>query len=490
MDLWDRFRLSGDICLLNEFVLELISGHLNSEGENVIDVLRELFQVAECREALQSALLDVLWLFDLEAEISSGSLSANSSFDASISAPSSTSSVNEFNASPIVLLAKELFEHGFIDVALALERLEPSFLEVIGVVASADLFNKKLIKLNTAVYYRQQKYNLLREESEGFSRLLVMLAESSSLDPQLVFDRVMVMIGTFDLDPIRVLDLILDEFTFHFVPNLYLPLLKLFAFPASTIVSLLGFKLEFTASEEGSKFGVDYFEALFKMIASLLSEGLISLSALYPRLLPSDEDCEAELQTFHAELLKAASKMGVVNLSGAAEKDASQSDPIAKALEPESLSEQFASDTFAQKLAELSPTRNQKVYLVLALLQMDRVEEAKTILESLPCLVSLHPNLPALLTHHSQLHHLLQPGHLASNLQLFVKICRSEPSKEVIAQFLLPALSLSGNNALLFSQEVWSLLRDLPYQERYSLYGTWSESKFKMNIFQHILISV
>ncbi len=471
-ELWERFRTSRDVCLLNEIILELVSGHLNGEGDNVIEVLQILFQFTEFRGILQSTLLDVLWLFDLEAEITSNSV--NSSFDTSVA---SVESLKEGNLSPIVLLAKELFEQGFIDVSLALERLEPLFLEGIGIIASADLLNKKLIKLNTAVYYRQQKFNLLREESEGFSRLLVMLAESDPLDPQLVFERVMIMIGTFDLDPIRVLDLILDEFTFHFTPRLYLPLFKMFAFPSSTIVSLLGFKLEFAASEEGKKFGIDYFEALFRMISSLLAEGLISLPALYPRLQPSDADCEAELTSFHAELAKAAAKMGVVNLAGASDKESSNLDAVAKALEPDSLSEQFASDAFAQKLLELSPARNQKIHFVVALLEAGRLEEAKTILESLPCLLSLNPTVPVLVSKHPQLHHLLQPGHLAYNLQLFVQICRSKPSKEIIAQSLLPALPLSGANALLFAQELWSLLRELSYQERYSLYGVWSSSK-------------
>ena len=37
-------------------------------------------------------------------------------------------------------------------------------------------FQKKLIKMNTALVYRQQKYNLLREETEGYAKLVVILS--------------------------------------------------------------------------------------------------------------------------------------------------------------------------------------------------------------------------------------------------------------------------------------------------------------------------
>jgi len=45
--------------------------------------------------------------------------------------------------------------------------LEPELLCAAGLVVSAESMDKKLKKLNTDAVYRQQKYNLLREESEG-----------------------------------------------------------------------------------------------------------------------------------------------------------------------------------------------------------------------------------------------------------------------------------------------------------------------------------
>jgi THO complex subunit 2 len=81
--------------------------------------------------------------------------------------------------------------------------------------------------------YKQNKFNLLREQSEGYSKLMVEL--SSSLGPshssqdgrpvesysvieeraRPVWEKVVSLIGYFDLDPNRALDIILDVLSQH-----------------------------------------------------------------------------------------------------------------------------------------------------------------------------------------------------------------------------------------------------------------------------------
>lgn len=81
--------------------------------------------------------------------------------------------------------------------------------------------------------YKQNKFNLLREESEGYSKLTVEL--TSSLGPphspqtgrtteplgvveeraRPVWEKVISLIGYFDLDPNRALDIILDVLSQH-----------------------------------------------------------------------------------------------------------------------------------------------------------------------------------------------------------------------------------------------------------------------------------
>lgn len=74
------------------------------------------------------------------------------------------------------------------------------------------------IRQQTNLLYRQSNYNLLREETEGYSKLITELFTTSSSEPltseviEETFERVKGMIGAFDLDVGRVLDITLDVF--------------------------------------------------------------------------------------------------------------------------------------------------------------------------------------------------------------------------------------------------------------------------------------
>lgn len=104
------------------------------------------------------------------------------------------------------------------EVSPALMRLilEPPLLTQLGLVR--DSFVRMGIRTSTNLLYRQSNYNLLREETEGFSKLVTELFTTSSNEPpsydyvQSAFNRVMSLIGTFDLHPGRVLDVTLDVF--------------------------------------------------------------------------------------------------------------------------------------------------------------------------------------------------------------------------------------------------------------------------------------
>ena len=52
---------------------------------------------------------------------------------------------------------------------------EGEFLEEAGFVASASAFRKKEIRVNTRVVYTQKKFNLLREETEGYAKVIAVL---------------------------------------------------------------------------------------------------------------------------------------------------------------------------------------------------------------------------------------------------------------------------------------------------------------------------
>ena len=92
--------------------------------------------------------------------------------------------------------------------------LEDNLLVTLGLVRPA--FTRMFIRKQTNILYKQSNYNLLREESEGYSKLMTELfTVSQNEDPTSdivheTFENVKSLIGAFDLDAGRVLDVILD----------------------------------------------------------------------------------------------------------------------------------------------------------------------------------------------------------------------------------------------------------------------------------------
>ncbi|KAF7555805.1 hypothetical protein G7Z17_g1895 [Cylindrodendrum hubeiense] len=101
-----------------------------------------------------------------------------------------------------------------VSPALMRKVLDSQVLQQLGLIR--DNFAKLGIKQATNQLYRQANYNLLREETEGYSKLITELFTTSSVTPpppelaEQTFERVKALIGTFDLDVGRVLDVTLD----------------------------------------------------------------------------------------------------------------------------------------------------------------------------------------------------------------------------------------------------------------------------------------
>ena len=94
--------------------------------------------------------------------------------------------------------------------------LDSTLLENFGMIRNT--FVRVGIRNTTNLLYRQSNYNLLREETEGYSKLMTELFTTSSNElptsevVEETFVRVKGMIGAFDLDVGRVLDITLDVF--------------------------------------------------------------------------------------------------------------------------------------------------------------------------------------------------------------------------------------------------------------------------------------
>ena len=96
------------------------------------------------------------------------------------------------------------------------QELEANLLESLGFIRST--FARMGIRKQTNILYRQANFNLMREESEGFAKLMTELFTTSNNEPptsevvEETVERVKAMIGAFDLDVGRTLDVVLDVF--------------------------------------------------------------------------------------------------------------------------------------------------------------------------------------------------------------------------------------------------------------------------------------
>jgi THO complex subunit 2 len=104
---------------------------------------------------------------------------------------------------------------GISPIALR-HKLDSVLLQNLGL--TRDTFVRVGIRQATHLLYRQANYNLLREETEGYSKLLTELFTTSGSEPpsaevvEEAFEKVKGLIGAFDLDVGRVLDITLDVF--------------------------------------------------------------------------------------------------------------------------------------------------------------------------------------------------------------------------------------------------------------------------------------
>ena len=118
-----------------------------------------------------------------------------------------------------------------------------------GLMTDEILHTRRLSRAFTSLVYRQQKYNLLREETEGFSKLMVVLCSIPQYpeDVSLYVGQVLSLIGRFELDPNRTVDVILDAFEQQIWNLSFITLLNNFS--KVNIPHILGFKYTFYHSQ-------------------------------------------------------------------------------------------------------------------------------------------------------------------------------------------------------------------------------------------------
>ncbi|ORY46937.1 hypothetical protein BCR33DRAFT_736433 [Rhizoclosmatium globosum] len=370
------------------------------------------------------------------------------------------SNVNETSSARANLIeyTLKLIALGFIPELLLLERLDPEFLEQVRLLGSAKLFQRKVVRVNTNITYKQQKFNLLREESEGFAMLETYL--SGNLPPSYqvfwnthhldsvtravlshkevqelhvahrnakvvsVLENINSLIGYFDLNPNKVLDLILDVFIANVVDHwdFFVELLlqshwkpvmsKTGTLEGSPVLGqILGFKFDYYNNDATKTVTPPQ---LIWITAILIKHKLVQLEDVYPHLSPADEDMDQELQAFKDKLnlqKKQGGKYKDTTLADAgALSGGSSSEDSGPAIqfkergststvsERNSTPQPPTSDptpaVTSQPAAPPKPRKtNQKAVLASYLLALGSINSARLLLDRIPLLVQIHPEI-------------------------------------------------------------------------------------------------
>uniref|UniRef100_A0A8C9WHR6 THO complex subunit 2 n=1 Tax=Scleropages formosus TaxID=113540 RepID=A0A8C9WHR6_SCLFO len=410
----------------------------------------------------------------------------------------------------------------FVPDVVLKERLDPETLETLGLIKQAQQFNQKIVKIKTKLFYKQQKFNLLREENEGYAKLVTELGQdlSGSVTSHLMLESIKSLIGCFNLDPNRVLDIILEVYECRSDQDeFFLPLIKSYMCEPQTLCHILGFKFKFHQEPNG-----ETPTSLYHVAAALLQHNLIELEDLYVHLLPLDSTIMEEHKSEILEAKQIARKLTMVVV-------------------PSEKSEDKEKEREKEEEKSEKPPDNQKLGLLEALLRIGDWNHAQSIMNQMPPFYATSHKAIALAL--CQLLHLTveplyrragvpkgakggvlrvhwskrapQPAesfedlrreafsmmgylgpHMAHDPILFAKVVRLGKGfmKEVAGgvtiravdtllscflsiadQVLLPSLSLMECNACM-SEELWGLFKLFPYQHRYRLYGQWKNETY------------
>jgi len=403
--------------------------------------------------------------------------------------------------------------------------LDPSLLEQAGLIASEKDLTKKLRMLNTK-QYRQHKFNLLQEESEGFSKALTSLVQGEHATLKSIM-------GTFHVDPNRILDLALDVLIEEQGKNptstkRNLDWMK--DYSTDKIPALMAFKLKNSADSAPDTLKI------LQAIASLAihEPTVLPLDKMSNYLAPVTELLAKTMPTFMQMERSRVSKVGRVSLGGSSAARQKEAEREAK-LHAQLLSYRKQLEKMHRlqlldilleqrqwKLAQvLFPNTDElkqvmQLYKELGLAVCDWIQEQLTPLFNRYCpipdgLVGLESNgsgqskdkvssddvLGSMAAEQvvemvaAPLACIMDSGCVVGRPALFCQLCRllgallkkERPTdvKEIspspalyafIESFVLPSLSLFPPNPTL-PMEVWSILELFPYTTRYQLYRDW-----------------
>ncbi|CAA6659375.1 unnamed protein product [Spirodela intermedia] len=279
----------------------------------------------------------------------------------------------------LVKMSKWLVESALVPCRLFQERCEEEFLwESEFTKIKAQELKAKEVRVNTRLLYQQTKFNLLREESEGYAKLVTLLCHSGLIRTDnassAAVSLIKSLIGHFDLDPNRVFDIVLECFELHPDCSIFYDLIPMF--PKSHASQILGFKFQYYQRMDVNSpvpFG------LYRLAALLVKADLIELDSIYAHLLPKESEALEHYDAFLAKRIEMVNKIGKINLA-ATGKDLADEEKLDFAVDF------FAAiDMEAKAVSErgLELDSNQSLGLLMGFLSVDDWYHAKILFDAL-----------------------------------------------------------------------------------------------------------
>ena len=183
-------------------------------------------------------------------------------------------------------LIAQLVESRHLDRSLLMARLDGAFVVACKAFHNLEVFERLQIRYRTNELYTQKKFNMLREEAEGYSKLLWEFHSyangTDGFNESSMVEMMRSLIGYFFLDPNRVLDLLLDVLELHVDSSDACQALiaLLDQFDRSTVSSVLGFKFRhYYDSTQGDDASAPP-ESLYKVTALLIKAECCSLEKI------------------------------------------------------------------------------------------------------------------------------------------------------------------------------------------------------------------
>ncbi|XP_025831929.1 THO complex subunit 2 [Agrilus planipennis] len=292
------FDKKGKFSNLSGYINALISNGIKGviKRETVITILQELITL---HSDVPSLILDILNVSDAETSVFDGQKEESK------------------ERQNFCYLVKECEK--FLSDKLLKERLEIDTLQEVGILKNRSFYTK-FIKVKTKLYYKQRKFNLFREESEGFAKLITELNQefSQKTSHTQLLDIVKSLIGCFNLDPNRVLDVILESFENKPEDSkIFIPLVKSYMNDPKIIAEVLGSKYTFYQTSGDSTVP----KALYILTAQLLQHNLVYLDDIYVWLTPEDRIMHKEWETDMRAAKEYVRKLQVISLNAKEKED-------------------------------------------------------------------------------------------------------------------------------------------------------------------------